>query len=74
MERHGIHREEVSDDEEESTKEVEHQVNANPVRLFKSILAMRFRPQLKDLTYDENLNAEESIHSINKFQKYFNYE
>lgn len=61
MERRGIHPKDMSDEEEESTKEVELQGKFNQVRLFKVVITVSCKPQSKVLTYDGSLNAEDLI-------------
>ena len=61
MKRFGLHLPEASDDEEESTEEIEPKGDINPVILFKFVLVASYKPQLEVLMYDGSLNAEELI-------------
>ena len=74
MERHGIHLEEASENEEESLEEAETQGDVDLVRLFKSVLETSSRPRSEVLIYDGSLNAKELIDWINTLDKYFDYE
>lgn len=42
--------------------------------MLKLVVVVSSRPLSKVSTYDGNLNAEESIYSINTLDKYFDYE
>ena len=74
MERWGNCPKEMSDDEEESTDEVEPQGEFDPVRLLRLVVAASSRPRLEVSMHDGNLNVEELIKWINTLDKYFYYE